>query len=187
MEAFFNKYLAPFVDKSRGKWRWIKKADAPVCASSRTLAQFRNADIIKNTFFRSGTATPSVGFSLKPISMDGDITQLNLDIDGQKLTYAHGPIRSTSMRWPGPSDSGYVSLQLTPPIAGGRSGFIFEGPWALFRLLDQAEIHHLGRSEQFVLTFNIDGREVKLELRANTAVNPFDMSALKNFVCSPRL
>lgn len=187
MEAFFNKYLASFVEKKRGKWRWIAREGSPVCASSNSLRQFRNADVIKNTFFRSGAQTPSVGFSLKPISMGSEISQLNLDIDGQKMSYAHGPIRSTSMRWPGPNNTGYVGLQISPAISGGSSGYTFEGPWALFRLFDQAKLHQLGSSEKFVLTFELYGREIKLELRANSAVNPFSLKELQNFVCMPSL
>jgi len=187
METFFNKYLASFVEKKRGNWRWIAREGSPVCASSNSLRQFRNADVIKNTFFRTGGQTPSVGFSLKPISMGSEISQLNLDIDGQRMSYAHGPIRSTTMRWPGPNNTGYVGLQISPAISGGNSGYTFEGPWALFRLFDQAKLHQLGSSEKFVLTFDLYGREIKLELRANSAVNPFSLKELQNFVCMPSL
>jgi len=187
MEAFFNKYLAASVEKKRGRWRSVKREGSPVCLSSSALQQFKNADVIKNTFFRSGTQAPSVGFSLKPISMSSEITLFNLDIDGQRLDYSHGPIRSTSMRWPAPNNSGYVGLHISPPTSGGNSGYTFEGPWALLHLFDQAALHRLGNSEQFVLTFNIYGREIKLELRANSAINPFNLKELQNFRCMPNL
>ncbi len=187
VEAFFNKYLAASVEKKRNRWRWIKREGSPVCVSSSALQQFRNADIIKKTFFRSGTQAPSVGFSLKPVAMSSEITHLSLDIDGQRLSYAHGPIRSTSMRWPSPNRTGYVSLHISPAISGSSSGYVFEGPWALFHLFDQADLHRLGSSEQFILTFTLYGREIKLELRANSAVNPFSLKELQDFVCMPNL
>ena len=187
MDAFFTKYLAQFVDKSRSQWRWSSRDGSPSCLSNFSLQQFKNADTINKTFFRSGTQTPSVGFSLAPISMSGEITQLNLDIDGQKLGYAHGPVRSTPMKWPSLDNTGQVGLYIYPPIQGGTSGLTFEGPWSLFRLFDQADLHQLGRSEKFVLTFNIQGREVKMELRANSALNPFKLKELQQFQCMSNL
>ncbi|MDD5630731.1 MAG: type VI secretion system membrane subunit TssM, partial [Methylococcales bacterium] len=105
MDDFFNKYLISLVDKGGQDWTWNAQAEGGAGISSEALKQFQRADTIKNTFFRMGKQSPAVSFRLKPISMSPDITQFILDIDGQILTYEHGPIKPVSMKWPGPNDS----------------------------------------------------------------------------------
>jgi type VI secretion system protein ImpL len=133
-----------------------------------------------------GKQSPAVSFKLKPISMSTEITTFILDIDGQKLTYDHGPVRPVSMKWPGPNNAGQVSIELLPPIHGS-SGLSKEGPWALFRVFDEAQISRTSNPTMFIMTFNIDGREAKFELRADSAINPFQLSDLEAFKCLPNL
>ena len=109
-----------------------------------------------------------------------------LDIDGQTLTYAHGPLRPVAMKWPGPDNSGQVRLQFLPPLQG-YSGLSKDGPWALFRVFDEARISRTSNPTVFIITFNIQGREAKLELQASSAVNPFQLNDLQSFRCLQNL
>ncbi|MGZ8213531.1 MAG: type VI secretion system membrane subunit TssM [Methylosarcina sp.] len=186
MDQFFTKYLAPSVEKTGREWRWNNRGEAGPGLSSATLKQFQLADTIKNIFFRLGKQSPAVSFKLKPISMSPSITQFVLDVDGQGLTYAHGPVRPVSMKWPGPNDSGQVRIQLLPPLQG-NSGLSKEGPWALFRVFDEAQMSKTSNPTTFIITFNIEGREAKFELTANSAINPFQLAELQSFRCLPNL
>ncbi len=187
IESFFDKYLKTSVDSSGDQWNWEVRDNNPACASNLSLRQFQNAKIIKDTFFRFGNSLPSTSFSLKPVSMSQNITKLSLNIDGQKLEYAHGPVRNTALKWPGPDNTGNINMQLTPPLPNNRSGVTFDGPWALFRLFDQATITRIGQSENYIVHFELDGREITFELRANSTNNPFNLTALHNFSCPPVL
>ena len=186
MDEFFNKYLVSLVDKAGEDWTWNTQAEGDAGISPLALKQFQRADTIKNTFFRMGKQSPAVSFRLKPISMSPDITQFILDIDGQLLTYAHGPVKPVSMKWPGPNDSGQVRIQLLPPQQG-LSGISKEGPWALFRLFDEAKIAHTSNPTLFIMTFRIQGREAKFELQATSAINPFQLPDLQSFQCLQNL
>lgn len=186
MDDFFTKYLASSVERGTKNWTWNTRGDADPAVSDTALAQFQLADTIKNIFFRMGKQSPAVSFKLKPISMSPDITVFVMDIDGQKLTYDHGPIRPVSMKWPGPNNAGQVSIELLPPVHG-NSGFTKEGPWALFRVFDEANISRTSNPTIFIMTFNVDGREAKFELRADSAINPFQLSDLEAFRCLPNL
>jgi type VI secretion system protein ImpL len=186
MDAFFNKYLADSVEKGGRNWRWNSRGVEGSGISAAALNQFQLADTIKNIFFRMGKQSPAVSFKLEPISMSPDITVFILDVDGQKLTYDHGPVRPVSMKWPGPNDSGQVSIQLLPPLSDS-SGLSKVGPWALFRLFDEAQISRTSDPTLFIMTFNIQGREAKFELRASSAVNPFQLSDLQSFKCLQNL
>lgn len=186
MDEFFNKYLAPSVEKTGRDWTWNNRGESGPGLSSASLKQFQLADTIKNIFFRMGKQSPAVSFKLKPISMSPSITQFVLDVDGQVLTYAHGPVRPVSMKWPGPNDSGQVRIELLPPLEG-NSGLSKEGPWALFRVFDEAEITKTSNPTTFIITFNIQGREAKFELTASSAINPFQLADLQTFRCLPNL
>ncbi len=186
MDDFFTKYLAASVQKDSKKWTWNTSGGAEPAVSAAALAQFQLADTIKNIFFRMGKQSPAVGFKLKPISMSPEITVFTMDVDGQKLTYDHGPVRPVAMKWPGPNNSGQVSIEMLPPIQGS-SGLSKEGPWALFRVFDEAQISRTSDPTLFIMTFNIDGREAKFELRADSAINPFQLSDLEPFKCLPNL
>ena len=187
VDQFFQQYLATNVDRSQSKWRWIQQDDAEACVSEKSLRQFKRAQNIKNSFFNLGSQAPSLGFSLKPVSMSPEITRLNLTIDGQQLSYAHGPVVTTPMTWPGPANTGQVSLQLLPRLVGKPSSLTFESPWALFRLFDQAKMSRGARSEQFLLDFTIGERNVRFDLRANSAINPFKLNDLYYFRCPRKL
>ncbi|HLU04787.1 MAG TPA: type VI secretion IcmF C-terminal domain-containing protein, partial [Advenella sp.] len=119
--------------------------------------------------------------AVRPIDMDPEITQMVMEVDGQTLTYAHGPQVGTTMEWPGKQGSNQVSISLQPQI--GTSGISASGPWALNRLLDRAS-QRQGRSpEVTIATFNIGGRRVTLEFAAYSAKSPFRLSDMRSFRC----
>ncbi|MEE9344246.1 MAG: type VI secretion system membrane subunit TssM [Methylococcales bacterium] len=182
MDEFFNKYLLASVEKGGRRWRWNSRGGGGAAVSSVALQQFQRADNIQKIFFRMGKQSPKVSFRLKPISMSPAIVQFIMDVDGQTLTYAHGPVRPVAMKWPGPNDSRQVRIQMLPPLQG-HSGLSKEGPWALFRFFDEAQITRTSNPSIFIMTFRIQGREAKFELLANSAVNPFQLADLKAFRC----
>ena len=57
------------------------------------------------------------------------------------------------------------------------------GPWALFRLLQQARVSPSGRPEEFAVTFRSGGHEASFTLRAGSSRNPFGRNLLKDFRC----
>jgi len=187
MDDYFQKYLLPFVDTSQSPWRWRADSDAGPGLAPEVLAQFQRAAAIKQAFFSGSSKTPAVRFELKPISMDPEISQFLLTLDGQQVTYTHGPIRPSTLQWPGPEGSSQVQIQFSPPVAGGRSGLTQDGPWAWFRLLDQSDIKPTELPERFIVTFQVSGRQAHYELRASSAFNPFRLKELEQFRCPQRL
>ncbi|HIE33012.1 MAG TPA: hypothetical protein EYP81_03055 [Thermodesulfobacteriaceae bacterium] len=179
MDEFYNNYLAEFVDTSRVPWRW--RGVGGIGAGA--LEQFRRADVIRQTFFQGSGQMPSVRFRLKPINMDSDITRFLLDLDGQEVTYSHGPVRLTSLQWPILGGGEQVQLQFLPALNGVSSSVREMGPWAWFRVLDNANIKSTSRPENYRVTFNIGGRKARYELHANSTYNPFRLQELSKFRC----
>jgi type VI secretion system protein ImpL len=178
-ETFFRDRLAPLVDTSKQPWRW-KEGAAAIGGSSALLTQFQAVDRIRQVYFRPGGQLPEMRFNVVPDYLDANVRRLAIDIDGQIVEYRHGPPRSQSLAWPGPS-SGQAVLVFEE---GGGSGpnRTYRGPWALFRLLDEASVQPQS-DVRYLVTLKADGRTARVALEATSVRNPFARNELRNFRC----
>lgn len=186
-DDFFQKNLAALVDTSTRPWSFRQLGEGAIARDSAALVQFQRAAAIRDTFFRSGGATPALRLDFKPAEMDESITQFTLDFDGQLVKYAHGPQIPATIQWPGPKGSTQVRVQMQPPLASGSSGLTTEGPWALFRMFDRLQVVPAATPERFKVTFVIDGRKATFDVTASSVVNPFRMRELSEFSCPSSL
>ncbi len=173
MDSFFQQQLAPHVDTTTRPWSF-RKVQQQSFGSPGNLAQFERAATIREVFFRSAT----LRFDFKLLEADPGLAPLTLDIDGQQLQFNPGQGGPQSAQWPGPR--GGLTAQLKLGNAGQLSA---EGPWALFRLVDQARIEPLGSAEKLRATFETSGRHVSLEITAASVLNPLRLRELAEFRC----
>jgi len=182
MDDFFQKRLAALVDTSTKPWSY-KPVGEQAGVSAAALAQFERAAKIRDVFFRGGGRTPSMRLDFQPRELDDTITQFILDVDGQLVKYAHGPAVPMAVQWPGPKGSNQVRVQIAPPSSTGTSGFTTDGPWALFRMLDKAQMERGTGPEKFLATFSVDNRRARFEVTANSVQHPIRLSELQAFSC----
>jgi type VI secretion system protein ImpL len=191
LDDFFQKKLAAYVDTTVKPWKFRQLGDASLGGSSAgsaaSLIQFQRAAEIRNVFFAGGAPGFSVKLEMKPLQMDPALLQFSLDMDGQVLKYAHGPSVPQQMRWPGTRGTNQIRIQVSPSASSGASGLLFEGPWAIFRMFDRAQIQPAAEPERFRSTFTIDGRPVVFDVTTSSVQNPFRLDALKAFRCPTRL
>ncbi len=187
LDEFFKQHLAQYVDTSTRPWRFRQVGEASMGDASGALVQFQRAQTIREVFFRAGGLVPGLKLQFKPLGMDPSITQFSLDVDGQPVRYSHGPQVPTPVQWPGPAGSMLVRLQISPSSAGDVSGQVYEGPWALFRMLDRAQMEPTPQAEQFIVTFNINGRKTQFQMNTASVQNPFRLHELEQFRCPGRL
>ncbi|MFL6645619.1 MAG: type VI secretion IcmF C-terminal domain-containing protein, partial [Paraburkholderia fungorum] len=187
IDDFFQHNLMPYVDMSKTRWSWRPFGNVSLGIPEDVLTQFQRAAQIRDAFFSGGGKMASARFELKPVTMDAAVTQFTLDIDGQTLTYGHGPTRSTAFQWPNGKVSSSVRVDYAPPGAGGSSGYSTDGPWAWFRMIDKGVLEPTAQRDRYNLTLDLDGRKVTLELRASSVVNPFNLDALNKFTCPAKL
>jgi type VI secretion system protein ImpL len=180
--------LALYIDTSaRPNWRFKPIDGTPLGTDLGTLPQFQRAAAIRETFFPAGNAF-SIKLDFKPVEMDNELGSFVLDVDGQLVRYAHGPLIPMPVVWPGPRGSTQVRLQITPPGSSGGSGATTEGPWALFRMFDKAARVEPGNSpEKFRVTFEVDGRKAVFDVTTSSVRNPFVLRELKDFSCPSSL
>lgn len=186
-DEFIQRELTQHVDIGTRPWTFRRVADQVGGDTSAALVQLQRAQLIRDVFFRGGGRSMSLRFDFKPIEMDASITQFRLDVDGQFVRYAHGPQQPTPVAWPGPGGKSQVRLEIEPKRVGAESGLVFEGPWALFRLLDRAQVDPSPQPERFNVTFRVDNRKTVFEVVASSVQNPFRMRELEQFQCPTRL
>ncbi|MFJ4344278.1 type VI secretion system membrane subunit TssM [Pseudomonas sp. NPDC089401] len=176
LDDFFNKQLAPYVDMSSSRWRWRATSNIP----QAVLDQFQHGLRLRDMFFVGGAQQPSLRFGLKPIGADPELAMVTLDIAGQPVVFEPGS-RPGFTPIVLPSGKGSDLVQLHAGL-GLRS----EGPWAWLRLVDQGRLSG-EQGKRFELSFDLDGRQVRYALLANSVINPFNRDSLEQFRCPVRL
>ena len=179
LDEFYQRRLAAMVDTGKNPWTYKPLADGARPASPAALADFQRAARIKEGFFRSGGKTPGFKLEMRAVEMSEGLKELSLDIDGQVLKFTAGNTTSVVLSWPSQKLSSQVRLTANPAVAPIN----FEGPWALFRMFDRFEVLPTAQPEKFSVVVNLEGKRVRLEVIANSVMNPFRMREIQQFRC----
>ena len=187
IDQFFDQNLKPFVDTTQTPWRWQAADNAKLGLSPGSLAEFQRAAEIRDALFPTGGQQISVKFQLIPQTLDATLAQVSIEIGGQRLAYAHGPVEPMAMQWPGTGGNTQVRLTLTPANGGPATVMENNGPWSLLRLLDDAHVTPSGQPDKFHVTFSSSAGNATFELDASSVRNPFTLAALRAFRCPAKL
>ena len=179
LDDFYQRRLASMVDTGTNPWRYKPLADGARPASPAALADFQRAARIKDGFFRGGGKTPGFRLEIRAVEMSEGLKELSLDIDGQVVKFVAGNTASVVLNWPSQKVGSQVKLTATPAI----TPLNFEGPWALFRMFDRFDVQPSAQPEKFNVTVNLEGKRVRLEVIANSVMNPFRMPEIQQFRC----
>ena len=144
------------------------------------LRQFEAADRIRGMFFRPGSQEPEARFSISASDLDAGALRFTLEIDGQPFDYRHGPVVAKPMTWPGPNPGRAIAT--FEERAGTRPNIAAEGPWAWFRLIDQAQVRR-ETDAVYVVTFDKAGHEARIRVETVSIRNPYGNQILQQFSC----
>ena len=134
---------------------------------------------LSETFFAGGSGA-AMRLTIAPVDMDPALSSITLDVDGQIVSYRHGPQIPVTVQWPGPRGSGLVQVSATP---AGIAGMTFNGPWALFRMFERVGIQPGASTERFRAVFDLDGRKANFDVTTSSVRNPFRLRELGEFSC----
>lgn len=185
VDQFFNTNLKAFVDTAAVQWRELS-SDKALGLSAGSIRQFQIASKIRDAFFPAGGNVPQVQFELKPLSLDDRVGTFRLNVEGQELTYRHGPEQLTKFQWPGTNNSAGVRV-VFESLDGKQVSRSKEGAWALFRMFDEFNIEPTSLPDRFNLTVQLEGFSARFELRAASVNNPFGISEYQSFRCPESL
>ncbi|MCC8402581.1 type VI secretion system membrane subunit TssM [Paraburkholderia sp. MMS20-SJTN17] len=184
LDDFFQKTLGARVDTSVRPWRYQPVSAGMPPMQGPSLEPFERAAAIRRTFFRDpGASRMSWSAGLKVVSLDPEMTDLLIDIDGQSLRYAHGPVTTFHVTWPGPRGGSMAGLTANPRVRPDTSTIMAQGPWALFRLIDAGRVTSTLSSSRSAVDFNFDDRHAVIELTSGGQSGPQLTALLRGFRC----
>ncbi|XOZ32448.1 type VI secretion system membrane subunit TssM [Halomonadaceae bacterium KBTZ08] len=183
LDSFVEENLADQLDRSSSPWKVTGDLDI----HARTLRLLEHAEELRSAFFNQDGGGLAVGFSLKPIHLDADVTRLDLALGDQTLVYRHGPERDQAFRWPLKVDDGNSLLALKPGGDGEEPRRQrYQGEWSVFRLLQSGgALRGNGRTREVAL--EMDGYSARFELTADSVDHPFSRDLFKPFWLPPNL
>jgi type VI secretion system protein ImpL len=112
--------------------------------------------------------------------LSSGLRRARLEIDGQSAENFNGPERRLAWRWPGPNPGeAAVSFEAA---GGDRPNIVQRGPWAMFRLLDQATTERQADSK-YRVSWSTGGHTTTVMIEASSVTNPFAGDLLSRFSC----
>ena len=187
--TFFNNELSDFINKD--PWRTNKWEDIGIGLSKEMINSLNFANDIGKTMFKSGVL--NLSFQMKPLQPVSQIfhgekpivEQIYLYINGFEDKYYCGAPYWIDFDWPIKHGRAGAELNISIRGLGSAEEKNIDGEWALFRLLDLANIERKSSrlyqiSWKFTkkVSYNI---RVSYELRASSTKNPFRHEYLKSF------
>jgi type VI secretion system protein ImpL len=200
LDKYFQQSLAKYADTSKHAWNWRADSAFARTLSSTTLMQFQRAAQIRDAFFATGGNMPSISMQIFPPVLSGNGVTARFEINGMAVvTQAGTSVMPGALLWPGAAAGGRTAITLSadPTPATAPAGLQLQpqpqppapapavlektGAWSLFRLLDTAGAAQ--RGDRLVASFIVGGRELQYQIAVGTSVNPFTLTALREFRC----
>lgn len=170
LDIFYEANLRIFLEAAPEQ---LQDAHGNPLVQPGVLAALERAKRIREAYF-DADGLLDVEFSLEPISLTPDKRRSVISVDGQLIEYLHGPQNRVPMIWPNSLRNLNESRVTLVPSQVNRSprSLRYQGAWAWFRLLDDAEVTGMGERE-LELRFKIDGGAMRYRLHAERSPNPF--------------
>ncbi|MBL8572758.1 MAG: type VI secretion system membrane subunit TssM [Hyphomicrobiaceae bacterium] len=205
MDKFFITSLQTYVDTSKAEWTWRKDSRVGQMLSNNSLREFQRAAQIRDAFFGAGGTQASFAFAVMPLTPTAAGTTVKLDINGTQIASPQAPpepgftfpgttpppapppqsVAPATVMFPGPTGLGRVTMVAISDQTGTSFPLMERtGVWALFKVLDQSKVSKQGDALRVVITA---GREHAYRFNVQSTVNPFTMSALREFNCPATL
>ena len=181
LDDFFQRRLAAIVDVGVTPWQYRPLPDGTKPPGGASLADFQRAAKIREAFFRGGGKQPGFKVDLRVLEMDAGIKEVVIDVDGTAMKFAAGSTAAQTFSWPSPRVASQIKLNL------GGTPQLFEGPWALFRMIGQYEVQLSPQPERFTVLLNVEGKRAKLEVISASALNPLRLREMQGFRCPESL
>jgi len=188
MQRFFDDNLKPLVDTSSRPWNWKPEVSQADRLSNATLRQFERADLIKQAFFPTGNAFPSVGLQVVPRALSQQADSASLEVNGNLVLVTRGPGFNAEIQplpasfdWPSNTATPRVVLVIQPEVPGYRSRQEIHGDWAFYRFVRSNRVS--SGQNKFVVRETLGGRQVAFTVTLRSKPNPFFLSAVGDFSC----
>ncbi|WP_422023441.1 type VI secretion system membrane subunit TssM [Roseibium sp.] len=188
MKQFFEENLKALVNTQARPWTWKPEVTQADRLSNATLRQFERADLIREAFFPTGNAYPSIGLQVVPRALSPQADAASMEVNGNLVLVNRGPGFNAEIQplpasfdWPGNPATPRVVLVMVPEVPGYKSRQEVHGDWAFYRFVRANRVSSSGDS--FVIRKTLGGRQVAFTVTLRTKPNPFFLSAVGEFRC----
>lgn len=180
--AFVNDQLGPFIERKGNSWESRKWLGIGMDFNPEFLLMVERTSAISNGMFKRGDTNPSVNFSLYPYP-NSALNESLIGIDGTEFRYRNGPQEWQNFVWPGQNPGGRVRGVRNGNMASGE--LLTEGPWALFRLFEKAQIS-ARQGDTFVASWSLNDSSkqrlsISFKVRADRSASLFQPGALQGY------
>ncbi|MGL5734879.1 MAG: type VI secretion system membrane subunit TssM [Beijerinckiaceae bacterium] len=203
IDRYFQANLAPYANTSGRTWTWNQASPVGRRLSPAMLRNFQLANEIKQGFFPAGAT--GFSFAVKNLRLADDVDMARLEINSAQLVTERpkappppaisifgsappappapppGPAPVVIFQWPGPVGLSGTTVTLLPESPGRSNVLQRQGPWGIFRLLNEVPVSVSG--DAMVARVSVGGREVQYQINAVSLPNPFVSQAVRNFSC----
>jgi len=172
IDTFFNYYLKPFIDMKKSYWTWQTLYGTQIPFPQTTLDMFMRASLIQQMFYSDDHKHLSFKFSLIPFAKSDSVNSVTITSNNQTNIFSDSHNNSTIFDWPDKTSNNKTTLVLK--LNNGDSlTRVFDGPWALFRMLDFSTITATTNPQKYIIQFKIDKYKVTYTMIMDNKVNPF--------------
>lgn len=184
LENFYTRYLAVFVDQHDLYWTFKRLHGQSINIPQDSLETFIRGHLISQMFFTSDGRQLKLHFSMVPIGFSENVKDFAIEVGNQIVNYTPGMTQVSNFVWPGQAELAGVKL-----IDAKQQTFILSktGPWALFKLVDQAHLQDTSDPKRYKIFFDFNGAQARYALIAAKAINPFMPSILNAFTVPEQL
>ena len=149
---------------------WLSGLDNLKLPINNTQLQHIKALAHFGQMLTANNASPSISLQLKPVNLSANVLRFQLFLNDNVLTYRHGPERFSIINWPffSPNNSIRVEFNALNHTLSQRQ---YNGPWALFKLLQHSMIHLIRVKNTYQVTIDQQGYLINYALIANKSTS----------------
>lgn len=149
--AFAQEHLADLTQRQGFRFERRQSRRASHRPLNREVVNFLNAAAsLSEMLYPPGQNQPQMSFRVEAKPQSG-IERTSFQVNEQQYTYANGSEHQQSMTWPGQGQD--KSAQLQARHAHGEFNLRKQGPWALFRLIEEGSVLQQGPASSVVVVW----------------------------------
>lgn len=183
LDEYWQAHIEPYVDTTSRPYRL--KTQLPLDISATTLRFFEQVSTIRAMLFDGEAPTMQLALQARPVALSPEVSHVTLSIGEQRFNYSHGPPLAHAFAWSEAQGNAAITFTDAQSRVRAANTIAVEGPWALFRLFDLAEIEEMSGND-IRATFTSGGRSVSYRF-AFGGSGDYPPSILAGLQCPQRL
>lgn len=173
LAQFEQNALSAVVKRDGSHYSFAKKLgrDASSVYAIDLLDFLERSQDVRESFFPQG-GEPKLTFQVR-IHPSPQVATTTVRVGGESIEYHNGPEKWETLKWPGPSPEVGAAIEVRG-ANGMYERVLQEGPWGLFRIIEQGSIVR-SNPRAFTVAWNLQthGVTLKVDFRVQAGASPF--------------